>query len=135
MSHSTEYGSRGLERGHGLGRIVSHLGISYHSIGVCAAIVDALAIFLASLLRDALYHAVWYDTVVAIDQLVGMGVATGLVWMLLATTWGLYRLPVLIAPRRHLASIAGAWACALLGVTLLLFLLKVGAVFSRGALL
>jgi undecaprenyl-phosphate galactose phosphotransferase/putative colanic acid biosynthesis UDP-glucose lipid carrier transferase len=64
---------------------------------------------------------------------VGLGLVSGLTFLVCGRGWGLYRLPCLLAPQRHLPRLAAAAAIGALAVVSLLFLLKTGSDYSRGS--
>jgi undecaprenyl-phosphate galactose phosphotransferase/putative colanic acid biosynthesis UDP-glucose lipid carrier transferase len=136
MSHSSEFGhpSVGAERARPAG-VVRLPGLSYHAIALFAAAADGILIFGASVLGGLLYHEIWYQGRSDIEQFAGIGFANALIFVSLASAWGLYRLPMLLTPRYALARTVTTWAGVLLSITWLLFLLKAGASVSRGALI
>jgi putative colanic acid biosysnthesis UDP-glucose lipid carrier transferase len=136
MSRSTEFGhpSVGADRARSVGAS-GFRGLSYHTIALFAAVTDGVLILGASILGGLLYHQIWYEGRSDIDQFVGIGFANALIFVSLASAWGLYRLPMLLTPRYALARTVITWAGVLLSITWLLFLLKAGASVSRGALI
>jgi undecaprenyl-phosphate galactose phosphotransferase/putative colanic acid biosynthesis UDP-glucose lipid carrier transferase len=89
---------------------------------------------LASVLGQRAYELFAAYSFGPLDQLIGIGLISGPLFVLLARLAGLYRLPTLLAPLHYLARIVATLAMSQLGVTCILFLLKDGADYSRGAL-
>jgi undecaprenyl-phosphate galactose phosphotransferase/putative colanic acid biosynthesis UDP-glucose lipid carrier transferase len=97
--------------------------------------MDAALIICASLIAEAFYQISVSGYVGEIDVALGIGVTDSLIFVFLVRSLGLYRLPVLLAPARHLARAVTASIIVLLSLTAILFLLKVGSAFSRGSML
>lgn len=66
---------------------------------------------------------------------VGLGLVSGIAFLVCARGWGLYRLPCLLAPHRCLPRLGSAAALSAFAVVGLLFLLKAGPDYSRGSVL
>jgi Undecaprenyl-phosphate glucose phosphotransferase len=64
----------------------------------------------------------------------GLGVVSGLTFLICGRGWGLYQTPSLLAPQRAAGRLAAAAAFGALAVVGLLFLLKEGADISRGVM-
>jgi undecaprenyl-phosphate galactose phosphotransferase/putative colanic acid biosynthesis UDP-glucose lipid carrier transferase len=67
--------------------------------------------------------------------LLGIAANSGLLFVLLAQLRGLYSRSALMVARKQIASNAVHWMLTLLMVTAILFLLKIGEVYSRGAMI
>jgi undecaprenyl-phosphate galactose phosphotransferase/putative colanic acid biosynthesis UDP-glucose lipid carrier transferase len=65
---------------------------------------------------------------------IGLGLIAGLVFLLCCRHWGLYRFQRLLQPRTAYARLAAAAILGVISVVCLLFLLKTGADYSRGAM-
>src|ERR1700747_1512699 len=116
-------------------RVARYVGISYHGIERAALVLEAAVVVAASVLGNVSYFYFWLATPGDLDVALGIGVFDGLIYAFLAHNWGLYRFSVLLAPGRHLGRVLLAWSSAFLIITLVLFLLKVGANFSRGSMI
>jgi Undecaprenyl-phosphate glucose phosphotransferase len=64
----------------------------------------------------------------------GMGLVSGLTFLICGRCWSLYQMPSLLAPQRTAGRLTAAAAFGALAVVGLLFLLKEGAEYSRGAM-
>jgi Undecaprenyl-phosphate glucose phosphotransferase len=124
--------NRGLERA---GRIARYFGVSYHGVERATLALEAALVVAASVLGNVSYFHLWLGTPGDLEVALGIGVFDGLIYAFLAHNWGLYRFSALMAPARFLGRVVLAWASAFLIIALVLFLLKVGANFSRGSML
>ncbi|MEI9914998.1 MAG: hypothetical protein WDN29_03445 [Methylovirgula sp.] len=59
----------------------------------------------------------------------------GLGFILVAKALGLYSMQVTLNPQKHVSKIVFVWATVLLSLTAVLFLLRVGTIFSRGTII
>ena len=100
-------------------------------ISPAAAVLDILSLVFAMELSRRVYAGPFSD----VGAYVGLGLVSGLVFLVCSRGWGLYRLPSLLAPQRLLPRLAAATALGALAVISLLFLLKTGAEYSRGSVL
>jgi Undecaprenyl-phosphate glucose phosphotransferase len=116
----------------GAARIV---GVAYHQIGLCVALVEAALIVGASVLSDVGYHYFLYQNVPDVGICFGVGIVASVIYGFLGRSWGLYSLPSLLAPQQRLSPIVLGWAMVFLVLLLVLFLLKVGTAFSRGSMI
>ena len=108
--------------------------ISYKNIEAIAGLIDIFVIAIASVFGGLLYQYLWSGQSVGLEVVLGVGVSEGLLYAYVASSRGLYRLPVLLAPSRYLARIFVTWAVVALFVTAFLFFLKGETGFSHGAL-
>ncbi len=109
--------------------------LSYQALPMIAATFDLALIVLASVLGQRCYQAYAANAFSPLDELLGVGLISAALFMLLARLGGLYRFPVLLAPHLSQVRIVAALAVAQLGVICILFLLKVGTEYSRGAMI
>ena len=111
------------------------LRISASTVEAASASLDCLAILAASFFGQFFYgfmsRARAEDFVVAC----GVGVLACMTHVLISHAWGQYRLSVLTTPMRHLRRTIAISAVLGLALTAVLFLLKTGDNFSRGALI
>jgi Undecaprenyl-phosphate glucose phosphotransferase len=109
--------------------------ISYKNIEVVAGLIDILVIVFASVFSGIIYQYLWSGPSVEIKIGLGVGLSEGLLYAYVASSRGLYRLPVLLAPSRYLARIFFTWAIVVLFVATFLFFLKGGSEFSHGSMI
>ena len=105
------------------------------SIKLYAVLLDCIVTLGASLLGQVCYGFITATPTQDLAVAAGVGALSSLVYVLLANARGHYRLSVLTQPLRHMRR---AWTLVLmvgLLLTAILFLLKTGANFSRGAIL
>jgi Undecaprenyl-phosphate glucose phosphotransferase len=114
--------------------IARFIRVSYHQIGLYVAIFDAALVVCASVLADLAYQYLWYGNLPDVEISFGVGIVSCVIYGFLARSWGLYSLPSLLAPQQRLSPIVLGWAMLFLVLLLVLFLLKVGASFSRGSM-
>jgi len=106
---------------------------SYQRIGAFTAISDFTLIVAASIATGIVYHFLAFDYWGDIDAFVVIGCYSGLTFVLLAKLLGLYQPNVLLSADVQVRGVVGAWSAAVLFMTSLLFLLKTGVSYSRGA--
>ncbi len=106
---------------------------SYQRIGAFAAISDFTLIVAASIATGVVYHFLAFDQWGDIDAFVVIGCYSGLTFVLMSKVLGLYQPNGLLYAGAQIRSILAAWGASALFMTSLLFLLKTGADYSRGA--
>ncbi|MEJ0095298.1 MAG: undecaprenyl-phosphate glucose phosphotransferase [Methylocella sp.] len=111
------------------------LYISYKNIEIIAALLDVFIITFASVFGGVIYQYIWSGHSVGTEVCLAVGVSEGLLYAHVASSRGLYRLPVLLAPSGYLARIFVTWAIVALFVTTFLFFLKGESAFSPGAMI
>ncbi len=116
-------------------RSVKRIDVSYKNIETIAGFVDILVIVFASGFGGGLYQYLWYGQVTGAEVNFAVGVANSLLYVYVAGSRGLYRLPVLLEPSRYLARIFMTWAIVGLFVTSFLFFIKGETAFSHGAMI
>jgi Undecaprenyl-phosphate glucose phosphotransferase len=109
--------------------------ISYYSIEVFAIAIDALAIFMASILSGVIYHRLTIGSYGDIFQFVGSAAAVSALFIALARNQELYKPTKLISFKSQLRSIVLLWLGVILFCAGVVFALKIGKEFSRGATL
>jgi hypothetical protein len=107
---------------------------THRNIRWLTAVMDLAVISVASVVGGLVYHRVFLQSAGPVLPLLGIAANTGLIFVLLTQLRGLYRTPALMASRKQIASAAVNWMLALLMVTAILFLLKIGEAHSRGAM-
>ncbi|WOJ89326.1 undecaprenyl-phosphate glucose phosphotransferase [Methylocapsa polymorpha] len=116
-------------------RSVRRFDVSYKNIETIAGVLDILVIVFASVFGGGLYQYIWFGEIASADVNLAVGVANSLLYVYVAGSRGLYRLPVLLEPSRYLARIFVTWAIVGLFVTSFLFFLKGETEFSHGAMI
>lgn len=112
----------------------SRLHVSYKNIEVIVGLVDILVITFASVFGGALYQHFWSGQNTAIEVSLGVGLSEGLLYAYVASSRGLYRLPVLLSPSRYLGRIFLTWAIVSLFVAIFLVFLKGDALLPHGSI-
>jgi undecaprenyl-phosphate galactose phosphotransferase/putative colanic acid biosynthesis UDP-glucose lipid carrier transferase len=118
--------------GIGVGLRQSARLLSYRNVGLITAIVDFILIVVASVVAGVGYHVLVLGYVSDVRSLAGIGSHAALLFVLVAKSQQLYR-PATLLWMRQVRGVVLAWAVALLAIVSLLFLLKVGENYSRGA--
>src|SRR5262245_39769174 len=105
---------------------------AYGNIGLITAVIDSTLIVAASVAAGIGYHLLATDNVGDLGGFVGIGSNTALLFVLLAKSQSLYR-PAALLWTRQFRGIVVTWAAVLLAIISILFLLKLGESYSRGA--
>jgi Undecaprenyl-phosphate glucose phosphotransferase len=100
-----------------------------------AAAVDAVLLIAASVMGTVSYQFFLTGQPTPLGGSIGPGLMAAAVFILLARSQGLYRLQVLVTPVPHLPRYMVVVAVSLLALICVFFLLKVGADYSRGAMI
>lgn len=108
--------------------------LSYYSLGALVAAVDALIIVVASVVGGAAYQAALGASLPVLETYAAIGIVTCVAYQSIAWNFGIYRVGVLLQARRDYGQILAAWLGAILLLSLLLFLLKLGQQVSRGSI-
>ena len=108
-------------------------GVSYRYIGLVAAVCDVLLILIASWAAGAGYHAIILEIEGSPEAFLAVGTYCATIYVLISALLGLYRPSALLSARSQIRGVFLAWCGAILAVTSILFLLKAGANYSRGA--
>jgi Undecaprenyl-phosphate glucose phosphotransferase len=106
--------------------------ISYRTIGKCVVILDYALIIIASLAAGYGYHLIFLNKIADFGPYFGIGNVSAIIFVILSH--GLYRPSYLNSFMIQIRSILFNWIVLILILTLMLFLLKIGASLSRGAL-
>lgn len=112
----------------------SRFRLPFGAIGHVSALADALAVVVASLVGGAGYQVVVYQTAGHLGTLIGVGIVAALLQGLIGQTLALYQIRAILSFRKNVREIVGIWIAVSLLLTLLAFLMKVGAEFSRGSI-
>ena len=107
--------------------------VSYARVGAVTAIFDFAFILAASVASGIAYHWVFLDREGNVVDYIAIGSYCGFIFVLVSQLLRLYRPNCLLSARAQIRGVFVAWCGALLFVTSLLFLLKAGANYSRGA--
>jgi undecaprenyl-phosphate galactose phosphotransferase/putative colanic acid biosynthesis UDP-glucose lipid carrier transferase len=100
-----------------------------------AAALDVGLLVLASVAGEIGYQYCTTNAFASLDGAVGIGLVSAVLFVLSARVEGLYRLQALLAPGSNLGRITVTLAVSHLAVICTLFLLKIGAEYSRGAMI
>ncbi|MBR1217865.1 undecaprenyl-phosphate glucose phosphotransferase [Bradyrhizobium sp. U87765 SZCCT0131] len=110
------------------------LRLSFAALQSCTASVDAVLIVLASVVGGIGYQLCVNADYGDINAFIGTGLIAALLYGLIVHSIGLYRMSSLASPRGDLWQVVALWSLVSLLLTLLAFLLKIGAAFSRGSI-
>ncbi len=110
-------------------------GISVSGFRYVSAAIDAFLILLASLVGGAGYQLAVNSSFGNVSALLGAGLIGALLYVLIAHSIGFYSLSSLLARKSDLRSVVVVWSVVGLLLSLLAFLFKVGADFSRGSII
>jgi Undecaprenyl-phosphate glucose phosphotransferase len=108
-------------------------GIPYHRIGPYTAVSDFILILIVSVATGITYSYFAFASEGNLGAFLAVGSYSGMMFVLWANARGLYRPKAVLATKTQFRGVILAWCGVLLFVTSLLFLLKVGASYSRGA--
>lgn len=112
-----------------------NIKIPYSALQYLLALVDASLIIFASVVGGGLYQILAIGDFWNIDQLLGAGIIAALLYVLTGQAGGFYDLRVAFSKRqRDAGRIVAQWSIVSLSLTLLVFLMKTSAVFSRGSI-
>jgi undecaprenyl-phosphate galactose phosphotransferase/putative colanic acid biosynthesis UDP-glucose lipid carrier transferase len=75
-----------------------------------------------------------YGKARGLDDIAGVGLIAAILYVFIARSFGLYKTSCLLGLDRRWRRIASGWLLVMLLLTLFLFLLKIGASFSRGTM-
>ncbi|WP_156163384.1 undecaprenyl-phosphate glucose phosphotransferase [Bradyrhizobium sp. LTSP857] len=110
--------------------------IPYSALQYLLALADACLITFAGVVGGGLYQVITIGDFRNVDQLFGAGLTAALLYVLIGQSGGFYDLRVAFSKRRRDAGrIFAQWSMVSLLLTLLAFLMKTGAVFSRGSVI
>ncbi len=116
-------------------RLVARTAVSHESVGGGVALLDLLTITLGSTLAQIIYAAMSTFESYDLLQAFGVGLMCSILYVPIVRSFGAYSLPALIEPTRVVRQLVTSCVTVILAITGILFLLKVGSSFSRGALL
>ncbi|MDH2356831.1 undecaprenyl-phosphate glucose phosphotransferase [Bradyrhizobium sp. SSUT112] len=118
------------------GRSSHKLKIPHFALQYLLALGDGFLIIFASIVGGGLYQIVANGEFRNADQLLGAGIIAALIYVLIGQSCGFYDLHVAFSRhRRDAGRIVMQWSLVSLLLTLLVFLMKSGAVFSRGSII
>jgi Undecaprenyl-phosphate glucose phosphotransferase len=114
----------------------SKVKIPYSALQYLLAFIDAVIIVLASVVGGGFYQVVANGEFRNAEQLLGAGFIAAVLYVLIGQSSGFYELHSALAKRKKdFGRILTQWMLVSLLLTLLAFLMKSGAVFSRGSIL
>src|SRR5205085_10112584 len=85
--------------------IAQRLRISYHLVAALFGSIDWLLTTIASVVASCLFQIFWPMSTVSLDMSLGAGIAGGFIYVFLANSAGMYRMPALLNPYRHLSKV------------------------------
>ena len=94
-----------------------------------------MLIAISSVITGIAYNFILFDSSGDLEASFAIGICCGLIFVFLSGSLGLYRPHSLLSARVQIGRVCIAWGAALLFITSIFFLLKIGASFSRGATL
>ena len=109
--------------------------ISHLALTPLAMTFDALIIFSMSVLSGAVYHLETFGRPGDFEQYAGYGSIVAVLFIALAKSRDLYELPELLNLKSQIFKITIKWLGIFLFLTAVAFAMKVGDLFSRGAML
>jgi Undecaprenyl-phosphate glucose phosphotransferase len=109
--------------------------VPYAALQYVLAFTDSVFIVASSLVGGEAYQFIANNTFNQFDLFLGAGVVAALFYVLIGQSVGFYDLRAVFSKRRDIRQIFAQWALVSLLLTLLAFLLKVGAGFSRGSII
>jgi len=108
--------------------------ISSATIGLITGIIDSLLIVISSALAAIAYHYILYEEIPYVEQYIGLGILSAVVFVSLAASRNMYTLSALVYFQKQATRVLQPWLVVVAVCALILFLFKSGAHFSRGSL-
>jgi Undecaprenyl-phosphate glucose phosphotransferase len=112
----------------------SKIKLPYVALRHSLASVDAILIILASMIGGAAYQAFANGSLGNSEPLLGVGVASALLYVLIGGVTEFYDLRSVFSRRWDFGRVFAYWSLVILLLALLAFLMKIGPVFSRGSI-
>ncbi|MET4023038.1 undecaprenyl-phosphate glucose phosphotransferase [Bradyrhizobium sp. S3.2.12] len=110
--------------------------IPYSALAHLVASFDAAVILFASVIGTGLYQILAKSSLDHLEPVLGVGPVAALLYVLIGYSTGLYDLRAALAKkRRDSGRIFAQWTLVILLLTSLAFLMKSGAVYSRGSVI
>jgi hypothetical protein len=109
--------------------------IPYFALQYFLSLIDAVLIIAASLVGSGLYQIVATGEFSNADHLLGAGIVSALLYVAIGLSGGFYDISAAFSKRKDAARILAQWSLVGLLLALLAFLMKSGAVFSRGSVI
>src|SRR3984885_8235212 len=113
----------------------SPLRFSDTAVAILVATADVISITFASVVSSLLYNLFANGSLLFADEYFGLGVVAAVLFVFVAKSWGLYGFSTLLGFDHRFGRLAVSWLLVVLLLVLFLFLLKIGAEFSRGTVL
>lgn len=107
----------------------------YAALRHVLALTDLVFIVAASLIGGGAYQFFANNTLAHSDMSLGAGIVAAVLYILIGQSVGFYDLQAVFSTKRDIKQIVAQWALVSLLLTLLAFLMKVGAGFSRGSII
>jgi undecaprenyl-phosphate galactose phosphotransferase/putative colanic acid biosynthesis UDP-glucose lipid carrier transferase len=111
------------------------LRFSDDAVGFLVAAIDAISIASAGVAASVAYNLFAGGNVDKFDAFLGLGTVAAILYVFVAKAWGLYGFSILLGYDQRWSRLVLSWLLVILLLVLFLFLLKIGAAFSRGTVL
>ena len=112
----------------------SKIKLPYIALRHFLAFADATLIIFASLVGGAVYQTFANGNLGNAEPLLGVGVTSALLYVLIGGITGFYDLQSVFSKRWDFGRVFAYWSFVILLLALLAFLMKIGPVFSRGSI-
>ena len=109
--------------------------ISHRAIAPLAMIFDALIIFATSMLSIIVYHLATIGHLVPLAQFGAFATVAAALFVAMAKNYNLYAISELLNFRSQVRQVVTLWTFVFLFLTMVVFVMKAGESFSRGATL
>jgi Undecaprenyl-phosphate glucose phosphotransferase len=103
--------------------------VAHSIVAFLIAAAEAAVLICGSLIVAAAYVGFRED--IPFDLYLALSVGAAIVYLILLELAGLYKLPALLSPLRHISWIVACWVSVFVMLVAILFLTKAGDVFSR----
>ena len=107
--------------------------VPYQRIALFTAVVDFALICAASVISGIIYHELAYGVEGPVESYLAVGTYFALVFVLIYSVFGFYEPTRLLSAGVQIRGILLVWGAVVLFETLIFFVLKAGANYSRGA--
>jgi hypothetical protein len=108
--------------------------VSYANAGLIVVCIDFIFLISSSIIAGTLYHQLVLKRVGNIGAFAGVGLIAAVLFVLINSLRGLYKIPALCVAAKQGRGVATTLVVILLLIIALLFLLKVSGEYSRGAI-
>ena len=108
--------------------------VSYRSAGIVVGMLDVVIIFLTAMVSGMIYSQFAFENTGDWTKFAGVAAAVIGLYIPMASTMGLYETSSILSPRR-VGQVALLWVGVFLFLASIVFALKIGKEFSRGAVI